>query len=135
MSELDNSTFDAIRDDFRSLWSFKKHEDSLEISTPFLYPGSDMVRVFVTQREDRFIVTENGDVAEVLRELLETDDFRERLNAMAAAFGMKKGENHGETIYFKDCTDPKLISSIMFDVATFASRAACSIYDNAFRTP
>lgn len=74
MKPLDCSFLEVIKSDFATFWSCKQHAGTLEISTPFLYPNSSLARVFITQRDDRFIVTDNGDIAEVLSEVLPGED-------------------------------------------------------------
>lgn len=135
MNILDRSFLDIIRSDFSALWNCKEHRDSLEISTPYLYPWSAFVRVFLTQRENRYIVTEDGDVGEWLSEYLPGEDLSIMLDQFAASDGIKRGTHDDRTIYFKDSTDPKLITSLIFDVANFASRAANVIFANSASQP
>lgn len=126
--KLDCSFLEIIRSDFSALWKCKQHAGAVEIATPYLYPQSKFVRVFLTQRDDRYIVTEDGDIGEFLRELLPHEEFFNTLDDLATDSGLKRGTHNGKALYFKDCTDPKLITSLILDVASFAVKSANVIF-------
>ena len=126
--KLDCSFTEIIKSDFGALWKCKQHDDVLEISTPFLFPNSKFVRVFITQRDDRFIVTENGDISELLGELIPHEDFSLKLQELALDAGIKKGTHDGP-VFFKECADPKFITSLVLDLVSFATKAAHVILD------
>ena len=46
------------------------------------------------------------------------------LRALAEENQISEGENEGEPVFFKECRDKKLLSSIAFDVGNFATMAA-----------
>lgn len=117
-----------LRTDFSALWSAKKTGKTGEVVTPYVMPNSKLFTLFLTERDGRFIATEGG----VLWEMIDdsggpVDDMREELRNIATAHGMKTGDKDGNPIFYKDCTQPKLISSIAFDVIAFATTAAAKL--------
>ena len=50
--------FRDIKTDFNSLWSFNLRGETLEILTPFSTMTGNIISVFLTMREDRFIVSD-----------------------------------------------------------------------------
>ena len=50
--------FADIKTDFNSLWSFNLRGETLEILTPFSTITGNLISVFLTMREDRFIVSD-----------------------------------------------------------------------------
>lgn len=127
--KLDCQITDAIQRDFNSLWKCKQLGETLEISTPYLLPDSTLMSVFLTQRGDRYIVCDGGGLSELLEEYcaLPADEMKDSLEGIADKFRMKEGAANGKPLYFKDCTDLKLISSLVFDVANFATMAASAL--------
>lgn len=111
--------------------------ETLEISTPYLFPDSTLVSVFLTQRGERFIVCEGGGLIDLLEEYcaLPEDEIKSSLHSMARKFGMKQGEMDAKVLFFKDCTDQKLISSLIFDVANFATTAANALVSASTEEP
>lgn len=122
---LDCSITDIIRSDFNTLWSCSHRGHTVEVVTPYLMPDSTFFTLFFTQREDRIIACDGGRIWELISENLKapTADVLEELRALARTHGLKEGDNQGEPIFFKDCRETKLISSIAFDVAHFATVA------------
>ena len=47
-----------ISSDFNSLWKYKLRGDTLEIITPFTTMTGSYISIFLTQRDDRFIITD-----------------------------------------------------------------------------
>jgi hypothetical protein len=127
--KLDCQITDAIQRDFNSLWKCKQLGETLEISTPYLLPDSTLMSVFLTQRGDRYIVCDGGGVMELLEEYcaLPADEMKDALDGIAAKFRMKEDATDGKPLFFKDCTDLKLISSLVFDVANFATMASSAL--------
>jgi hypothetical protein len=103
--------------------------DTLEISVPYLLPDSTLLSLFLTQRGDRYIVCDGGGIMEILSEYcpLPLDETMISLQSIARKFGVKEGESEGAPLFFKECLDPKLISSLAFDIANFVSMATSSL--------
>jgi hypothetical protein len=95
-------------------------------SPPSRMPDSNLLTLFFTEREDRFIACDGGRIWELIRETkgIANKDVLVELRDLAEEYGLKEGEHDGEPIFFKECHDRKLISSIAFDLANFATMAA-----------
>lgn len=127
--KLDCQVTDILQRDFNALWGCKQLGDTLEITTPYLLPDSSLVSLFLTERNGRFIVCDGGAVHDTLEEYcsLPADEVAAELSSMISKFRMKEGSSDGRPLYFKECSDPKLISSLAFDVANFAVMATSSL--------
>ena len=123
--KLDCGITEVLRSDFGSLWKCKQSGETLEISTPYLMPDSTLFTAFLTKRNNRYIVCDGGGVSEILQEScdLPSDEIKSALDGIAQKFTMKQGIISGEPLFFKECSDPKIISSLVFDVASFAVSA------------
>jgi len=126
---LDCQITEALQRDFNALWKCRQLGETLEISTPYLLPNSTLFSLFLTQRGGRFIACDGGVISDLLNEHCPRpgDEMNAELRAMAGKFRMKEGAAEGRPLFFKDCTDPKLISSIAFDVANFAVMATSAL--------
>ena len=49
-----------IRSDFDSLWSIKNRNATVEFITPYTTLGDDAISVFVTQRDNGYVVSDGG---------------------------------------------------------------------------
>jgi hypothetical protein len=123
---LDCKITDRIREEFDTLWRCEQRGNTLEIATPYRMPDSTLFTLFLTQRAQRYIACDGGRIWELLRERceLEEKDWLAELRALAKAHGLKEGSDEGTPVFFKDCQEEKLIGSISFDVANFATMAA-----------
>lgn len=123
--KLNCNITDQIREEFGALWRCEQFGETLEISTPYRMPDSTLFTLFLTERTDRYIACDGGRIWELLLEHCEipTKDLVQELRAIAIENGMKEGTNNGTPLFFKDCREKKLISSIAFDVANFATLA------------
>ena len=126
---IDCEIIESLQSDFNSLWKCTKHGNTLEISVPYLLPNSTLFSIFLTKQGDRYIACDGGSITEILEEYcpLPVDEIYSSLEGMARKFSIKIGQNENIPLYFKDCTDAKLISSIAFDVANFAVMATSAL--------
>jgi hypothetical protein len=127
--KLDCQITESLQRDFSALWKCQQRGDSLEITTPYLLPDSTLLSLFLTQREGRFIVCDGGGVFEVIDDYCPFPQGKAiaALQGYAHKFGLKQGVSEGKPLFFKDCTDVQLISSLAFDVATFATIATSAL--------
>lgn len=129
---LDCALTDVIRRDFGALWHCKQFGNTLEITTPYFLPDSTLLSIFITKRDERYIVCEGGRVSESI-ELhcsIASEDAPQVIHEVARSFRMHVGRKDGRPLFFKECSDPKLISSVVFDVCSF-SATACSTLAHA----
>lgn len=131
MTKLTCEITELIQKDFTSLWKCKQGGDTLEITTPYLLPDSTLFSVFLTIRAKRYIVCDGGSIAEILAEHspIPSEEIDASLEGMAARFKIKVGTSNVENqkLFFKECGDISLISSLIFDVASFAVAATNSL--------
>lgn len=52
--------FDLVRNAFHSLWKVKHYGNTIEIVTPSFTTNDCFVSVFLTEKDGRYIVTDNG---------------------------------------------------------------------------
>jgi hypothetical protein len=124
---LTSEIIDLLRSDFNALWSCQQRGQTFEISTPYVMPDSTFFMLFLTERDDRFIACDGGGIWEVIRERLDKPnepDALALLRSLAQYHGIKEGSLNECPIFYKDCREEKLISSIAFDITNFATMAA-----------
>lgn len=127
--KLDCQITESLQRDFSALWKCEQRGNSLEITTPYLLPDSTLLSLFLTQREGRFIVSDGGGAYEVISDYcpLPQSKAMAELQAYAHKFGLKEGHSEGKPLFFKECSDVHLISSLAFDVAMFATMATSAL--------
>ena len=117
--------FSDIKSDFNLLWSSKLRGETLEIITPFSTLSGSLVSVFLTQREDRFIVTDGQRLYRYILEhgIKKNNQF---LEETALYYGIKTSKD--TNYYFKSTNDIKLLSSYIYDLIFFY----CAVFNDAF---
>jgi hypothetical protein len=117
-------TYTEILSSFGSLWKFKERGKTLEIITPFSTTNNRFVSVFLTQREDTFIVSDGGWInTSTYDNVLNIDDdcFEKLFYHYSHHYEIEETTTGGIKYYFKRTTNPKMISSLVLDVANFIS--------------
>jgi hypothetical protein len=127
--KLDCQITDSLQRDFSALWKCQQRGNSLEITTPYLLPDSTLLSLFLTERENRFIVSDGGGVFEVIEDYCPYPAGKalSELEGYARKFGLKRGQSEGKPLFFKESDDIRLISSLAFDVASFATMATSAL--------
>jgi hypothetical protein len=120
----------SILKDFNSLWTCKQMGNTVEISTPYLLPDSTLFSVFITERNGRFIVSDNGSVSEILSEScpLPNSEIADALKGFASQFEIRECLGRGkQKLFFKDCANRSLLSGLVFKMANFAMTATTAL--------
>src|SRR5438067_2224419 len=107
---IDCTITDLIQRDFNALWKCQQRGNTLEITTPYLLPDSTLVSLFVTEKENRYIISDGGGIHEILAEYctLPSDEITSALQGYAAKFHLKEGAlSDGAPHFFKECSDLK----------------------------
>ena len=121
-----------ICSDFTSLWKYRLRGDTLEIITPFSTLTGSFISIFLTQRDNRFIITDGQRLTQCLIEL---EMFNKKakiyLEETAAHYEVKKTKSDNTCFYFKSTTELKLVSAYIYDVVFFQLAALNSIYSDA----
>ena len=122
--------FRDIKTDFNSLWSFNLRGETLEILTPFSTMTGNIISVFLTMREDRFIVSDGQRLVQSISQYNFEINKKNAvfLEETANHYNVKKIENNNKCFYFKTTRDIKLISSYIYDLVFFQNTAFNSIY-------
>ncbi|HVY71984.1 MAG TPA: hypothetical protein VHH73_18775 [Verrucomicrobiae bacterium] len=113
-----------LRSDFSKLWNCKPRGNSVEIITPFATATDKFVSVFVTSRNDEFVVTDAGwlDAEDNFYSTGESDEmeFEAVLKHFMGHFGVSIFfEKSGRQFYFKRVLSRELLSSAVYDMANF----------------
>lgn len=127
--KIDCSIAETMKADFGALWRCSQRGNAVEVVTPFPMPDSTFLSLFFTQRGERLIACDGGGIWEVIRNSITgpKKDALIELRTLAADRHISEGENDGGPVFFKECKDEKLLSSIAFDLAHFAVAASNAI--------
>ena len=116
--------FDIIRSDFNSLWKMRMRGTTMEIITPIATTSDKFVSVFVTKRDDAYVVTDGGWISEGKydSELPLLDEIYGRVfDYYKGEYGVNEFAANNYIYYFKKTTDKNMISSLVFDMASFTN--------------
>ena len=113
-----------IIDVYSRLWSFKKRGNTIEIVTPCSTTNDSFVSVFLTQREDEYIVTDGGWISENYYNDfidLEDDHFNRLYEYYLTQFNISTLEAKERTFYYKKTNNQSLIPNLVYEVSNFIS--------------
>ena len=124
--------FFDIKKDFDLLWGYKIRGKTLEIITPFSTLSGDFISIYLTQRDDRYIVSDGQWLAQKIQEL-ELDLGKKNAAYIAETanhYSIKQTchINNDKAFYFKSTTDLKLLTAYIYDVAHFIETTLNAIY-------
>ena len=125
--------FSAIKSDFTSLWEYKQRGETIEIITPFSLLSGSFISVFLTVREDSYIVADGQRVSQIINDL-NLDWHRSAVQAYlektSEHYGVKKINNNNAVFYFKVTKDIMLLTACIYDLIHFQIAALNSIYSS-----
>jgi hypothetical protein len=121
---FDNIYKDVITS-FGSLWDIKHRGDTLEIITPFATTSHKFISVFLSKRNNEFIVSDGGWLFDGMYE----NSFDRKINCYNKifihyqnTFNIKEVKNQSGTIYFYKKTDKEIsVPSLVLDMSNFIS--------------
>ena len=121
-----------IRSDFDSLWSIKNRNATVEFITPYTTLGDDAISVFVTQRDNGYVVSDGGRLYDTGKEQgVELDGHKGfHYGELIAKFCVKVAEQPQtkRRFFYKMVSDVKMLSSAIYDVAHFQEAMANAVY-------
>ncbi len=125
--------FAEIKSDFNSLWNYKLRGGTLEIITPFSTLINNFITVFLTQRGDRFIVSDGQNLKRNLEKLEISNNHKNTLflNEIANHYEVKKSEDKSRCFYFKSTTNLRLLTAYIYDVVFFQNAVFNLLYSNS----
>lgn len=117
--------YNDIKEAFCSLWTYKIRGNTIEVITPFSTPTSKFISVFITQRDDHYIVTDGGWLLSgeyySLYEI-EGQEFSNLLLYFESFYELKKTSQVGSTYFYKSTDKPDLIPNLVYDISQFISQ-------------
>jgi hypothetical protein len=122
--------FEEIKCDFSSLWSSRRIGSTVEIVTPYMDLRNNVIVVYLTQRGDKFVVTDGGRASVVAKE--EDVDLLRRKNFhykdLLAHYEMSDVYHDNLSYCYKSTKDRGMISSLIYDVVHFYRTLVDSMY-------
>jgi hypothetical protein len=114
-----------IKADFGSLWHCRARGNSIEVVTPFSTATQKFVSVFITFKNDEYIVSDGGWLSsefyledEVLSKTVSENIVRFFTDVYKVSAVLHES---GKIFYFKKSSKKEVISSIVYDTASFVS--------------
>lgn len=118
-----SKTYERIKKDFCHLFGFKSHGNTLEVITPLVTITDKFVSVFITQRENKLIVTDGGWIFnEVYDNSNDHDDHQIvtlLINQFKEYYNIKQTKGNENVHYFRAIDKIELLSATVFDLANF----------------
>ncbi|GAB3932805.1 hypothetical protein GCM10028804_47810 [Larkinella terrae] len=115
--------YNDIKNAFGQLWTFKERGKSLEIITPYTTTTQKFISVFLSYKDDEYIVSDGGWIDNGFYENsynLEDDVYRKIAHHYFNAFGIKEIKGPSQKAYFyKKTITPIAVPSLVFDVSNF----------------
>lgn len=118
------SLFESIKETYNSLWQVKILGNSLEIVTPMVTTDDDFVSVFVTKRDDDYIVTDGGWISAGYyhRDMEDLGRAYQRLfQYYIDNYDIRQTNGHGRILYYKKVKDHFLVVNAIFELSHFIS--------------
>lgn len=114
--------FKLIKEEFCSLWSYKEKGNTLEIITPLSTTNSKLISVFLTKKEDNYIITDGGWIESGeygLKPDTEDEIYLRIYDHYCHYYDIKSIIHNSTKYYYKSVDDITLLSSIVYDVSHF----------------
>ncbi len=128
-----------IRSDFDALWSIKNRNATIEFITPYTTLGDDAISVFVTQRDNGYVVSDGGRLYDTGKEQgVELDGHKGfHYGELIAKFSVKVVEQPQtkRRFFYKMVSDMKMLSAAIYDVAHFQEAMANAVYLDTMFAP
>jgi hypothetical protein len=118
-------TFSSAKEIFCNLWKYKLRGETLEIITPFTTPNQKFVSVFVTQKNEAFVITDGGwlHAGEYSSENeIDSKSFEAILLYYEAFYELKRTTHFENVMFYKTASDIEMIPNRIHDIAQFVSQ-------------
>lgn len=119
-----------LSSDFALLWNCRPRGNTLEIITPFSTITQQFVSVFITIRDNEYVVSDGGWVAKELNLYqlpdVEDLDYDFQVEHFSHSFGVRTFTHRGEKFFYKRCSKPELLSGAVYDLCSFV----CSLVNS-----
>lgn len=114
--------FNIIQTSFSSLWNLRMRGETMELITPFATSNNLFISLFISRREDYFVVSDGGWMSDgVYQTRLPDDPMFDRLfSFFQEECDINSVHSNGKIFYYKTTDDIRLIPNLVFDMAEFA---------------
>lgn len=134
-----NELFAEIRSDFSSLWESRTLGDTLEVITPYSTIAGDVISVFITTRNNQYIITDGARVDAMAKsqgvKIIERKGFHLCDILSRLSISEFRSESSDSLIYrLKKTDDLSLVSSYVYDMIHFIDSMANAIMLESFFT-
>ena len=127
-----DAIFEELKGDFNSIWSMKDRQATKEFITPYSTLAGEFVSVFLTQRDNRYVISDGGRLHEIAGEQGVSLRMRPRFHYsdMLDKYAIKETirERDKKIFCYKTTQDPRVLTSYIYDVARFQEVVANSIF-------
>lgn len=116
--------FNNIRESFDALWNCRMRGESLEVITPFSTSSDMYVSVFITRRDDFYVITDGGwlDRGVYKQPQINSAIFEQISEFFCNDFCISRTYSNDGTMYiYKSTKDLQFIPNLVFDVANYIS--------------
>ncbi|MFA6201419.1 MAG: hypothetical protein WC679_13540 [Bacteroidales bacterium] len=118
MGELINDIIDS----FNSLWKIKERGNSIEIVTPIATTNNMFVSVFLTKRDNEYVVTDGGWIDNETYECeisFEDESYSKLFEYYLNDYEIRRLEAKGKIFYYKKTSNPLLVPNLVYDLSNF----------------
>ena len=109
-----------VKEDFNALWSFKVHNEVIELITPFATVTQKFASVFVSHGNSEILITDEGWITgqdQVYR--TKVDPYDPIVEHYAKEFEIETHYRPYRIVYLKRAANLKLLSTAVSDLASF----------------
>lgn len=127
-----DTLFNIIRSDFDSL-KFKMRNSTLEVVTPIATTSDKFVSVFITIKGDSYVVTDGGWISEGKYDSdlpLLNEIYSRVFDYYKSEYGVNELATNNYIYYYKKTTNKAMVSSLVYDLATFTSSVISASFIN-----
>ena len=134
---ISNELFAEIRSDFSSLWESRVLGDTLEVITPYSTIAGDVISVFITIRNNQYIITDGARVDAMAKsqgvKIIERKGYHLCDMITRLSISEFRSEYSDSLIYrLKKTDDLSLVSSYVYDMIHFIDSMANAIMLESF---
>ena len=116
---------------YNSLWRTKVHGNSIELITPISTTNNIFVSVFLTKRQDNYVVTDGGWLYNEFYETsidIEESEYNRLFTYYLEYYNIKKTIGNGIECYYKKTDKAILVPNIVYDLSNFISAVVSATF-------
>jgi hypothetical protein len=116
---------DSITETFCGLTKFKQRGNILEVITAFSTLNNKFISVFIKIESDKYVVTDAGWIDKNVYDTPIFDESEDMIKRIISSYQYNYEikitlDNSGNAYYYKNCSNPKYVPSLIFDLANFS---------------